>query len=210
MNLQSKHSHSRRTGGSRATGARRARRQRRGGELDRLVGRVRELSAPSSLEFDGRPHGHVIGHAPGEPLAAARHGVARGHVVARPDAQVQTLDGFPRGHVVAARDAHVQPLNDVPHGHVVARGRTKGPLQIADPSTASADTGDGTIMGVDDHGFAVGVMGGADQFHTPDVMGDGDHGVRLDVLGPTEPSSRSVSEVFGESESGSLDSLFGA
>jgi hypothetical protein len=156
MNLQSKHFQSR-WGSSTPTS--RAERSRPT-ELDRLVRRVRELRVRFSLEVDRRPHGHVIGHAIGEPMPATR-------------------DGLPRGHVVAARKADVHNLDGLSHGHVIGRAIGRGgPMQTAEASAAQAGARDSSVMGIDDHGVASGLMGGGDPIRPLETMGDHHRGMR--------------------------------
>jgi hypothetical protein len=175
MNLQSKRFQSRRGSSSQTTRAGR----RRPTEFDRLVRRVRELLGRWSLEVDRRPHGHVIGHAIGEPMPVVRDGLPRGHVVAAPDAYAQTFDGLPHGHVVAARKAHVQTLDGLPHGHVIGRAIGRGgPMQTAEASAAQAGARDSSVMAIDDHAVAIGVIGGGDPSRPLDTMGDHDRGMR--------------------------------
>jgi hypothetical protein len=174
MNLRSKHFQSRRGSSTQTSRAGRSRPT----ELDRLVRRVRELRGRFSLEVDRRPQGHVIGHAIGEPMPAMRDGLPRGHVVAA-GAHAQTFDGLPRGHVVAARKADLQILDGLPHGHVIGRDiGWGGPMQTGEASAAQAGARDSSVIGINDHGVASGVMGGGDPSRPLDAMGDHDRGMR--------------------------------
>jgi hypothetical protein len=175
MNRQSKHFQSRRGSSTQTSRAGRSRLT----ELARLVGRVRELRGRFSLEVDRRPHGHVIGHAIGEPMPAMGDGLPRGHVVAAPGAYAQTFDGLPHGHVVAARKADMQTLDGLPHGHVIGRAIGRGgPMQTAEAPAALVGARDSSVMGIDDHGVARGVMGGGDPSRALDTMGNHDRGMR--------------------------------
>ena len=62
--------------------------------------RVRTAQQPSPI--DARPHGHVVGHGPGDPAARSFDGHPHGHVVGHGpgDPTSESLDGRPHGHVV--------------------------------------------------------------------------------------------------------------
>lgn len=57
---------------------------------------------PARPSFAGRPRGHVVGHAIGEPPPPSSDGCPRGHVVGHRigDPPPPSFEGCPRGHVV--------------------------------------------------------------------------------------------------------------
>ena len=64
-------------------------------------------AARTPAAIDAPPHGHVVGHGPGDPIPRALVGHPRGHVVGHGpgDPTPVTLDGRPHGHVVGHKAA---------------------------------------------------------------------------------------------------------
>jgi hypothetical protein len=84
--------------------------------------------AASRAPADGRPRGHVVGHAIGEQPPVSLDGRPHGHVVGHAIGEPPpvSLHGRPHGHVVGHAIGEHSPvsLDERPHGHVV--GRTIG------------------------------------------------------------------------------------
>ena len=74
-----------------------------------VVGHAFGEQPPVSL--DGRPHGHVVGHAIGEQPPASLDGRPHGHVVGHAIGEPPpvTLDGRPRSHGVGHNTREAQP-----------------------------------------------------------------------------------------------------
>ena len=100
---------------SSATRAQRARRvtprSRTGTGLPALAPRTAEPAVHRARSVDGRPRGHVVGHAIGEPppvsLDRRPHGHVVGHAIGEPPRV--TRDGRPRGHGVGRNTREAQP-----------------------------------------------------------------------------------------------------
>lgn len=74
------------------------------------------------------------------------------------------------------------------------------------PGSEPACEGTIPLMGLPDHGRAIGIMGGPDRGARLDVMAGPDGGVRLDVMGGPDPAWRL--DLMGRSDARSVDSLF--
>jgi hypothetical protein len=115
---------------SSATRAIRARRgtprSNTGTGLPALAPRTAKPAAGRAPAVDGRPHGHVVGHAFGEHPPVSLDGRPHGHVVGHAFGEQPpvSLEGRPHGHVVGHAFGEQPPvsLEGRPRGHVVGRG----------------------------------------------------------------------------------------